>query len=225
MRPVVLVLLLANTAVFILWQVAGTNPLMTEHFLVSWSGLEAGRYWTLLSSEFSHIAFVHFFLNMYVLASFGPIVESTIGSGRFLGFYLVAAIVSSLAHASVSAFFLGQPELPALGASGAISGVILLFSCMYPRAGILLFFVIPVPALIGALLFVGLDVVGLIAQTEGGGLPIGHGAHLGGAATGVAYYLIVARRLLNGRTATIDFGDTDMWYRLIAPYTPPADRD
>jgi membrane associated rhomboid family serine protease len=96
---------------------------------------------------------------------------------------------------------------------------------MYPRAGILLFFVLPVPALIGALIFVGLDVVGLIAQSEGGGLPIGHGAHLGGAATGALYYLLVVRRLRNWRTASIDFGDVAMWYRLISPYTPPRDGD
>ncbi|MCE9522538.1 MAG: rhomboid family intramembrane serine protease, partial [Alphaproteobacteria bacterium] len=52
----------------------------------------------------------------------------------FLVFYLLAAIVASVSHAGVSAFVLGQPELPALGASGAISGVILLFSFMYPPA-------------------------------------------------------------------------------------------
>ena len=225
MRPVVLVLLLANTGVFILWQVLGQSPLMIDNFLVSWSGLLAGRYWTLLTSAFSHQALVHFFLNMVVLASFGPVVESAIGSRRFLGFYLFAAIVSSLAHASVSAFLLGQPTLPALGASGAVSGVILLFSFMYPRASILLFGLVPVPALIGALLFVGLDVVGLIAQSEGGGLPIGHGAHLGGAATGALYYLLVVRRLRHWRSAVIDFSDLAMWHRLIAASTPPADRD
>ena len=208
MRPVVLVLLAINTGVFILWMMLGDSPFMLENFLVSWDALKAGRYWTLLTSEFSHVMFLHFFVNMFVLASFGPIVEQTIGSGRFLRFYLVAAIVASLSHALVSAFLLGHPELPALGASGAIAGVILLFALIFPRATILLFGLIPMPALVGALLFVGLDVVGLIAQTEGGGLPIGHGAHLGGAATGVLYYfLVVQPRLRVRRSDPFDFAD------------------
>lgn len=216
MRPIVLLFLGLNTGIFALWLVLGASPLMTDNFLVSWDALAAGRWWTLLASEFSHILFLHFFVNMYVLASFGPIVEQTIGSARFLGFYLIAAIVSSLSHAAVSAFVLGRPDIPALGASGAISGVILLFSLMFPRARILLFGLIPMPALAGALAFVGLDVAGLIWQAEGGGLPIGHGAHLGGAATGALYYLAVIRRLRVRRSEPLDFGDVATWRRLIA---------
>ena len=223
MRPIVAVLLAANTAVFVMWLVLGESPLMIDNFLVSWGALAASRYWTLLTSEFSHILFLHFFLNMYVLASFGPIVEHTIGSARFAGFYLLAAIVSSLSHAGVSAFLLGHPELPALGASGAISGVILLFSFLYPQARILLFGLIPLPALIGALAFVGLDVLGLFAQFEGGGLPIGHGAHLGGAATGTLYYLLVIRRLRIRHIGPVDFADVATWRRLIAHHDSRKD--
>jgi hypothetical protein len=58
----------------------------------------------------------------------------------------------------------------------------------------LLFFVVPLPAIVGALAFIGLDVWGLIAQAEGGGLPIGHGAHLGGAFAGILYYVLFLRR-------------------------------
>lgn len=218
MRPVVLVLLVLNSAVFGAWLWLGDDPFMIDNFLVSWDALQAGRFWTLLSSEFSHIMFLHFFLNMYVLASFGPIVEHMIGSGRFLFFYLLAALVASLSHAGVSAFVLHKPELPALGASGAISGVILLFSFMYPRARLLLFGIIPMPALMGALAFVGLDVAGLIAQTEGGGLPIGHGAHLGGAATGALYYALVIRPLKIKNSRRLEFVDAEGWTRLIAPH-------
>jgi rhomboid-like protein len=180
--------------------------------------LAAGRWWTLVTSEFSHIAFLHFLLNMMVLSSFGPIVEITIGSARFLSFYLLAAVVASLSHAGVSALVLGVPGLPALGASGAISGVVLLFAFMYPQARILLFFFIPVPALAGVLAFVGLDVAGLIWQVEGGGLPIGHGAHLGGAVTGMLYYLLVIRPLQVRVAERMDFGDVATWRRLIAQY-------
>lgn len=215
MRPVTLIFLILNAAVFAAWLYLGQSPFMIENFLVSADGLAAGRWWTLLTSEFSHLIFLHFFLNMYVLATFGPIVEATIGSTRFVTFYLTAAIVASLGHAAVSAFLLGHPELPALGASGAISGVILLFAFLYPEARLLLLGIIPMPALFGVAAFVGLDVIGLIAQTEGGGLPIGHGAHLGGALTGALYYLLVIRPLLVGRAGPVDFSDVATWRRRI----------
>jgi membrane associated rhomboid family serine protease len=215
MRPVVLGFLAINAGVFALWLILGQSPFMLENFLVSWDALVAGRTWTLLTSEFSHLVPLHFFINMVVLWSFGPIVEYTIGSARFLSFYLFAAVVASLAHAVVSAFVLGQPALPALGASGAIAGVILLFALIYPRARILMFGFIPVPALFGALLFVGLDVAGLIWQAEGGGLPIGHGAHLGGAMMGVLYYFLVIRPLRVRQPQRIDFGSVATWRRLI----------
>ena len=215
MQPVVLAILVLNAIVFVGWIILGQAPVMTDNFLVSWDALEAGRYWTLLGSAFSHIAGFHFLINMYVLATFGSFVEQVIGSWRFVVFYLVAAIIGSLGHATVSAFLLDKPELPALGASGAVSGVVILFSLMVPQATLLLLGFIPMPALVGALLFVGLDVIGLIAQTEGGGLPIGHGAHLGGAAAGAAYYLLAARhiRVPTGRQA--NYSDVEAWHGLI----------
>lgn len=167
---------------------------MADNFLVSWDSLAAGRYWTLLTSAFSHNMLLHIFLNLYVLSSFGPIVELNLGSFRFLRFYLFAGIVSSFCHAWVSAYWMNNPSLPALGASGAVSGVIILFSLIYPTQKILLLGLIPVPAMVGALLFVGLDIWGLMAQAGGGGLPIGHGAHLGGSLTGVIYYFFLVRR-------------------------------
>ena len=201
MTPVVFVVLAINVAVFGMWLWFGQSPFMTENFLVSYDALAAGRWWTLIASEFSHILFLHFFLNMYVLTTFGQIVELIVGWWRFLVFYLIAAVAASVAHAGVSAFLLDKPELPALGASGALSAVVIVFSLMIPRARLLLFWFIPMPAIVGAAVFVGLDLIGLFAQVEGGGLPIGHGAHLGGAAAGVAAYFLGLRAALRGNMA------------------------
>jgi membrane associated rhomboid family serine protease len=68
-----------------------------------------------------------------------------------------------------------------------------LFSLIFKKEKIYLLGFIPMPALVGALVFVGLDLWGLFAQAKGGGLPIGHGAHLGGAFAGLIFYLIYAR--------------------------------
>jgi membrane associated rhomboid family serine protease len=181
-----------NILVFIGWYaLIFTDPnFMITNFLVSWDALDQGRAWTLLTSVFSHNMFIHIFLNMFVLYNFGPIMEKVMGSKPFLIFYLTAGIMGSIGHCLVSAFILEQPELMALGASGAISGVILLFALVFPQQRIYIFGFIPLPAIWAALLIVGLDLIGLFSQTRGSSIPIGHGAHLGGAATGLIYFLL-----------------------------------
>ena len=184
-----------NVAVFLMWGFGGTENLqfMLNNFTVSWTGLSEGRFWILLTSVFSHNMFFHIFINMYVLLSFGSILEQVLGRAAFLNFYLMAGIVSSFTHAFVSAALLGAPDQPAVGASGAIAGLILVFSLMFPKQKLLIFGLIPIPAIWGAFAFIGLDLWGLFAQAQGGGLPIGHGAHLGGAAMGLFYYLFILR--------------------------------
>lgn len=192
------IIILINIFVFLAWHLPvgfNTPEFMVENFLVSWDSIQSGRYWTLLTSVFSHNMFLHIFINMYVLHSFGTIVAKTISVRRFLYFYFVAGIFSSFCHAAVSAFILGQPDLPALGASGAIAGLILLFSLLYPKEKILLLGIIPMPAIVGALAFIGLDLWGLVAQAGGHGLPIGHGAHLGGAFAGIIYYFYLRNKM------------------------------
>jgi len=194
-RPLMVpLIILANVAVFISWSNEELLPFMVENFTVSWSMLEQGRYINLLNSVFSHNLFIHIFINMFVLHSFGSIIEQVIGRWRFIRFYLLAGAVSSLSHCLVSAFLVGEPDMRAVGASGSISGLVLIFAMLFPREKILLFGIIPLPAIAGALAFIGLDIWGVVAQAGGGGLPIGHGAHLGGALTGIIYYFTILRK-------------------------------
>lgn len=196
--PLIRSIIMINIGVFLAWQFAIYTQdikFMGMNFLVSFSSLYYGRWWTLLTSVFSHNAFFHILINMFVLKSFGPIVLQVTGKRFFLFFYLIAGIGGSLSHALTSAFLIGEPNMPALGASGAIAGVILLFSLLFPDKKILLLGFVPVRAIWGALLFIGIDLWGLIAQTKGGGLPIGHGAHLGGALIGLIAYFIMRQRL------------------------------
>jgi rhomboid-like protein len=193
---VVNAILFVNIAVSLLWLTSTPSiPALAENFLISWTHLTSGRVWTLLTSVFSHNMLFHLLVNMIVLTSFGPPLERLLGPWRFLAFYLAAGAVGSLAHALVSNFLLDRPAQAALGASSALAGVLLLFALVFPRARVLFFFVLPLPAIAAALIFIGLDIWGLFAQVEGGGLPIGHGAHLGGALAGIVFYLAVGRRL------------------------------
>ncbi len=125
-------------------------------------------------------------------------MEVFMGRRRILLFYIFAGIIGNLLHAVTSYFLLDKPELPALGASGSVAGIILLFSLLFPKEKILFFGILPMPAIFGALAFVGFDLWGLYTQSQGGGLPIGHGAHLGGAFAGVIYFLWLRWKSLKG---------------------------
>ena len=193
---VVLTIIKINIAVFILWMMVGyyDPEFMIKNFLVSWSGVLDGRIWTLVTSVFSHNMFFHIFINMYAFFGFGAVVENILGPRRFLTFYIWAGIFSSLCHCLVSTYLIGDNSIAALGASGAISGVILLFSLLFPQERILLMGIFPIPALWASIFIIGLDLWGLFEQTKGVALPIGHGAHLGGALYGGAYYFIKMRK-------------------------------
>jgi len=192
--PAVSIIIGLNVLVFLAWQAASYSPrlfdFMTENFLVSTFHIEHLHVWTLVTAAFSHNELWHLAINMFVLWSFGTVLEHLWGTRVFVLVYLAAAVVASVSHCAVSSFIMGKDNLPALGASGAVSGLLLAYALHFPRHRILLFGIVPVPALAGVLAFVGLDLWGLIAQGRGGGLPIGHGAHLGGALAGALIYFL-----------------------------------
>lgn len=195
--PAVSIIIGLNVLVFLAWQATSLIPglfeFMTENFLVSTSHVVHWHVWTLITAAFSHNELWHLALNMFVLWSFGTVLETLWGTRVFTLFYLAAAVVASVSHCAVSSFVMGSDDILALGASGAVSGLLLAYALHFPKHRILIFGIVPVPALAGVLAFVGLDLWGLIAQGRGGGLPIGHGAHLGGAFAGALIYFLYLR--------------------------------
>jgi membrane associated rhomboid family serine protease len=195
--PVLTSIIVLNVAVFLAWQASSLRPglgeFMITNFLVSTTHLAHGLVWTLVTAAFSHNELWHLAINLFVLWSFGTVLERLWGWRTFVVFYLVAAVAASICHCLVSSLLMHNPDIPALGASGAVSGLLLAYALIFPRHRILIFGIIPVPALAGVLAFVGIDLWGLVAQSRGGGLPIGHGAHLGGALAGALMYLVLLR--------------------------------
>ncbi|MEE8141835.1 MAG: rhomboid family intramembrane serine protease, partial [Planctomycetota bacterium] len=189
-----------NILIFLLWRFRD-HTFLQENFMVNLGRLKDGRLWTPLTSVFSHYHMMHLFINMFVLWSFGTVLERQWGTRRFVIFYLSAGVVASLAHCFLS--LLGMRDGSALGASGAVSGLVLAFCILHPRHTVLLFGLIPMPAFVMALLFIGIDVFGLMGQLGQrgtvGGTQIGHGAHLGGAAFAALYMLLGRSRALQFR--------------------------
>jgi len=81
--------------------------------------VEAGKWWQLLSTAFVHFGALHLLMNVYFLASLGPIVERMFGSGRFLVLYLLSAL-----GGSVAALLLSPINSLTGGSSGALCGLV-----------------------------------------------------------------------------------------------------
>jgi membrane associated rhomboid family serine protease len=147
-------------------------------------------YVTLLTSMFLHGGWAHLLGNMLFLWIFGDNVEDGLGHLRYLIFYLVCGVLASLAHVASTFALGGNPYIPSLGASGAISGVLGGYLLLYPqkRVMVILFRVLTeVPAYVAiGMWFVfqlvsGLGILG--GGTQMGG--VAYGAHIGGFVAGL----------------------------------------
>jgi membrane associated rhomboid family serine protease len=141
--------------------------------------LHAGRWEQLITAGFLHIDLGHLFMNMFTLYFFGPPMEKILGGAGFLALYLGSMLAGNLLTLGLRR---RDPSYRALGASGAISGVLFGFVLFRPMAPIYLFFIpIGIPAVLFALGYVVASVAGM--RTRWG--RIGHEAHLGGALGGL----------------------------------------
>ena len=95
----------------------------------------------LLTSQFLHAGWLHVIANMWTLAIFGRGVERRMGPARFLTFYLLVGALSGAAHA----WFNPRSLIPAVGASGAIAGVMGAYLALYPRARLVMLFPFLIP--------------------------------------------------------------------------------
>jgi membrane associated rhomboid family serine protease len=134
-----------------------------------------------------NIQFSHILFNMFGLWMFGRVLENVWGPKRFLLFYLICGVGAAAAHLAVQYFTGGYSA--AVGASGAIMGILAAFAYLFPNTELYLMFIpIPIKAKWAVLGMVLLDLVGGVGQVTGDN--IAHFAHLGGAATGFILVLI-----------------------------------
>jgi membrane associated rhomboid family serine protease len=151
-----------------------------------------------ITNTFIHGGWLHLILNMWSLWVFGGAVEDRFGHGRFLAFYLACGVLASLAHAIFNPF----STVPALGASGAIAGVMGAFVNMFPLARLVvvvpiifipLFFEVPAIAFVGIwfLLQVLQGAMDLLMPTNGAG--VAWWAHIGGFLAGIILAPVIRR--------------------------------
>ena len=144
-------------------------------------------YGTLISSMFLHGGWMHLLGNMLYLWIFGNNIEDVMGHGKFIVFYLLCGVLAALSHAMIDP----QSDIPMVGASGAIAGVLGAYLMLYPHARVLV--LIPY-VIITTLRIPAVFVLGLwfLMQLLSGGMSLGHEgggvaffAHIGGFLAGI----------------------------------------
>lgn len=157
------------------------RPSLRDRLMFTTKSLKLGQFERLLTHGFVHADFNHLFFNMFTLFFFGLVVERSFDqyfSGAYALFYLIAIVVAILPTVYAQR---KNVNYASLGASGAVSAVLFYYVIKNPTSMLYLFAIVPIPALLFAIAFVG---YGLYAQAKGQGR-INHSAHLTGALFGV----------------------------------------
>lgn len=156
-------------------------------------GVLQGQVWRLLTYSFLHSPYgvFHILWNMLFLWWFGSELEQMYGSREFLAFYLVAALLGGVAFVLAQLAGIGG-FAAAVGASGALTAVMVVYAFHFPTRTILLFFILPVPVWLMVIANVALDSFVFVSGAQTG---TAVAVHLGGAAFGLAYYSLHLRLL------------------------------
>ncbi len=149
----------------------------------------------LVSYMFLHGSFLHLFFNMIFLFVFGDNVEDAMGHYRFIIFYLICGIAAALVHGALTE----SPDLPLIGASGAISGVVGAYLLLHPNIRVWVLVPLPKLPLFPARFSAGLVIGVWIAYQLGSAILFpaentAWWAHVGGFLTGAFLVTLMKRR-------------------------------
>lgn len=158
----------------------------TIHYLALTPSLAISMPWTFITSMFLHAGFFHLFLNMFALIMFGPILEYKLGSKKFFYLYLLAGIAGNIGY-FLWAF---GSQIPGLGASGAIYGVLGALALLEPNLIVLVWF-IPMRLWTAAVFWVFIELFSLGIPSD-----IANIAHLAGMAVGFSYAYLLKKGMI-----------------------------
>ncbi|SDK87388.1 Membrane associated serine protease, rhomboid family [Modicisalibacter muralis] len=185
--PITLALLIANVVVslYVLYRrprLIGSLAFRPQRIL------RHGEIHRLITAGFVHVDGTHLLVNMLTLYFFGPLMEYVLGPIGYLILYFGSELA---AHGLSLVIQRGNARYSAVGASGAITGVLFAFCLYAPFEMLYLFFAIPIPAIVFAVGFVAISMIAMRNRgtNQVGGLA--HEAHLGGAIGGVAITVLL----------------------------------
>lgn len=198
---VTLTLILINVAAFVLFRIylvfLGISDISGLELVYNYIALKPanilqGKYlWTFITSMFMHGGLFHIFANMFSLFFIGSLVEKILGAKRYIYFYMIAGLFAGLLFVFSSLIFPVDFNTFAVGASGALFGLIGLLMLLTPNLSVYVMF-IPIPIKMKYAAPGILVVLWLISIA--GDVPIGNTAHLGGLITGLVYGLYLRKK-------------------------------
>lgn len=188
--PITLIILIATGLVS--WRAFENTSLLQKLLHHPYSVKHNKEYYRLFSHMLVHSGVPHLLLNMFVFYSFGRVVESVLrmqygvatGSLYFILLYVLGGLAASLPSMRKHS---DDYSYSAVGASGAVSSVMMAFMIMYPTQEIAFFFIISMPAFIGVFVFFLLE--HLMAKNMK--TNIAHDAHIWGALFGILFVAIL----------------------------------
>ncbi len=146
---------------------------------------EPWRIFEFISYGFAHseLSISHILFNGIALFFFGQAIEVRYGSREYLLIFLVGVLFAGIVW-NLGEIAAGGGPASMLGASGAISAILILFALNYPHQQVLIWGILPIPAWALAILFIGQDVMGAVNRSGN----VAYTAHLGGALFGFLYF-------------------------------------
>jgi membrane associated rhomboid family serine protease len=202
--PVVNILLIVANILVFLYELQ-FRPSALERFIFNWGMIparlthEPATAWiTIFTAMFLHGSWLHLLGNMWFLHIFGDNIEGRMGGFRYLIFYLLSGVAAVL----LQAYILPTSQVPMIGASGAIAGVLGAYLVSFPHSRIaslvpilFIFTIVEIPAVIFLILWFLLQLYsGLFAMQGVGGSGIAWWAHIGGFIFGLIMVTFFAVR-------------------------------
>ena len=197
--------IIIGVTVFVSWQAFEKSWLFDKLLLNQYSVRHRKEYYRVISHVLIHADWTHLLFNMFTFYSFGTFMESVFtNEGLFLSFFpgyyywgektgealflllyllggIAATIPSILKHGNNFGY-------NAVGASGAVSAIMMAFMIMFPNFQVSFFMFIPMPAWVGALIFLGLE--HYLSRTQRSS-NIAHDAHIWGALFGILFVIFL----------------------------------
>lgn len=171
------------------------NKNFLDYIALNTSNIVSGKYfWTFITSIFVHGGFFHLFANMLSLMFVGSFVEKILGRKRFIWFYLFSGLFAGIFFVLTNLVFNMDFNTYAVGASGALFGLIGLLMLLTPNLPVYVMF-IPIPIKMKYAAPGMLIVLWLISLA--GDVPIGNTAHLGGLILGIIYGMYLKNKYKN----------------------------
>jgi len=189
------IIILINIIVFLLVRL---NPkLVLDFATIPILTITFTQPYRILTSMFIHYDILHLFFNMFALFIFGPDIEKVLGKPRYLALYFISGFMAAVIHAYYIFLFFPVRNLlmtPAIGASGAIYGVMAAYGVLFPTRRLIAFIGFPImaPAII---VIIVLALIQTLYAFVAPYSQVAYAAHVGGFITGLVMTFIFRQGL------------------------------